>query len=801
MGVSTSESDCDDENNVILRFDQIKLLQNLTMLSEAKTATESVALLLESISMEHVNKKNTKTKKRPSNETIKHEEKIKIRLNETTEDEGKSKTRPKETIKNEDKNKNRPNQSIKNDGNTKSHQNEAIKTEDKTKKRPCNEIVTNEDRPKRTRKSHENQNENKWKCNICYETFHNKSNLYRHLKNVKLHPKRYCAEKIGSITRFRCGFCGQTYSNRGNVNRHLNSHHSRNITFESESDSDDDQVSSDTSVKDSDDKEEETEEKLLNVDIKMCVFVCEQCEVATPEIDRAVEHAQFHELPGYRPIPQTCQICKYTFEAQDVTEHSKIHDRANAFIRYEPFKLLNNEWSDIFQGLEDTLVNTIKSSTIYEHTRKVKMNTDDTDDSSSKPHLYQCGTCEMFVRPVEVKDHCDKEKDCLENQSGFHICDDCERFFVSDEALSEHVLEEKENVTFKTVTFNCEQDLPINRALRKLQNNLQQENVSNTGEEAARKTRQSTQNEKEIVILDNRPITQFCQECNKFLSVSDITAHEATHRHKNNKNEAEENMSTEQDFSDNINEKGNIPGNNSNKVESIGHIMDHINQITSILKDKEDIIDNNTMRIENVRSILNTDSADQCKIGLDDGFRTIGNALRHDLGENFKKCFNNDADIASKDSTANNMKIPDNNKGLGGSSSGQNNIEDDIADDKSQLQHIIEAMHIKLSNTNEVIEISDEEHEVNSNLIEVKVKEEMVEIEDDKSQIQHIIAAVEKELNNVRGSVDLTDDPEKTAVTNVNESKDENDREISQRNLERIIEVKLKNKELMSNPE
>lgn len=779
MRVSTSGSDSDDENNVVICFDPIKMIQSLSILSTMKTATESITLLLQSISIEHANRPR---KKRPT-----------------------------------------------------------------TRKRPSDETKIDEDTNKRARKAPEKdpeipeaQDNSKWKCYICYKTFHNESNLHRHIKNTKIHRSRYCPEEIDDdTTRFRCGFCGATYSNRGNVNRHIKSHHSNVQKSENKCDAKDIKMSVDTSPEVNSDHEEQ---EFVNVDITMCVFVCEQCEVATPVIDRAVEHAQFHELPGYRPIPQTCQICKYTFEAQDITEHFKIHERDNEFIPYDPLKLLNNEWSDIFQGLDDTLINTIKSSTIYEHTRKVRMNTDDSDDPSSKP-LYQCGMCEMHVRPAEVEDHCNKEKACLENHSVFHVCENCDRFFFTEEALSEHVAEEEENSTFKVVTFNHEWDLPINRALRNLQNNLhlagensQQEKVSNTTEQAATKNQQSKKIKKAIVVLDKYPITQFCQDCGKFISISELKTHDATHRYNNNATEDEENhtddeMSIVENCLENNNERGNIPDDNPDGVEIRNeNIVDHIANMQE--DGEEEIIANNTVRIENVRSIINTASANQfTMIRPDDSFRTIENELRHDLRENFiKYSAIHIANNASKQSNSNNeiIETPDESDHNNDSncrlptpstSSDQNKVSEDnqIVDDKSKLEHIIKAIRLKqLYKTNEIIEISDDENEeedsnrkvptpsTSPDLIRVLIKEE-VDIEDDKSEIQHIINAIDRQINQANNIFDLTDESEDTAATesnvvatvNAHQDAEENNEETTSE-LQRIIEMTLKNKQLMS---
>ncbi|XP_048002465.1 zinc finger protein Xfin-like [Leguminivora glycinivorella] len=267
--------------------------------------------------------------------------------------------------------------------------------------------------------------------------------------------------------------------------------------------------------------EEESEQDVSG----LIIYQCGECEVAATTCDASIEHAQLHHFPRYSPIIQTCAVCNFSFEAQCFADHSSNHLNNNDYkvVKFYPSKLLD-DWSVMFQGLSETHAARIRSSSTYQHTRRVKMNSD-------VPYgipVYQCGKCELYIRPKDVETHC-YNNICLENQTPGHFCSDCEIYFFTSVALTEHEKDHKNYGpdSFRTVTFNRKEDELINRALQNIQNNA-------VSKEARNKTETPQKNRgKEITVIEDVVISVFCSHCKQSIMYSEFEAHAATHNNEN----------------------------------------------------------------------------------------------------------------------------------------------------------------------------------------------------------------------------------------------------------------------------
>ncbi|XP_063371854.1 uncharacterized protein LOC134660084 [Cydia amplana] len=311
----------------------------------------------------------------------------------------------------------------------------------------------------------------------------------------------------------------------------------------------------------------------------LIIYQCAECGVAATTCDASIEHAQLHHFPSYTPIPQTCAVCKFSFEAQCFADHSSNHLNNNEYkiVKFHPSKLLDN-WSDMFEGLSESHADRIKSSSTYQHTRRVKMNS----SAASGIPLYQCGKCELYVRPKDVEGHC-YNKICLENQTPGHFCSDCDIYFFTSVALTEHEKDHKDYGPefFRTVTFNCMVDEPINRALQNIQNNSISKETSHDITETQQRNRG-----KEIKILENSVVSVFCDYCRKSIIHSEFEAHAATHNQSADSSQCEENQMTEEEPNS---VESNITGHNSGEVIPQTDVNDKENQETEVAQERNTV--------------------------------------------------------------------------------------------------------------------------------------------------------------------------------------------------------------------
>lgn len=293
----------------------------------------------------------------------------------------------------------------------------------------------------------------------------------------------------------------------------------------------------------------------------LIIYQCGECEIAATTCDASIEHAQLHHFPRYTPIPQTCAVCQFSFEAQCFADHSSNHLNNNEYkiVKFHPSKLLDN-WSDMFEGLSETHVDRIKSSSTYQHTRRVKMNS----NVASGIPLYQCGKCELYVRPKDVEGHC-YNNICMENQAPGHFCSDCEIYFFTSVALTEHEKDHKmySPEFFRTVTFNCKEDELINRALQNIQKNTISKETSRDNTETQQRNRG-----KEIKIIEDVVVSVFCDYCKQSIVYSEFEGHAAIHKNQNaDSSQCEENQRTGEELQDRNNVDSNLKeGHKSGEV-------------------------------------------------------------------------------------------------------------------------------------------------------------------------------------------------------------------------------------------
>ncbi|XP_063545236.1 uncharacterized protein LOC134753315 [Cydia strobilella] len=315
----------------------------------------------------------------------------------------------------------------------------------------------------------------------------------------------------------------------------------------------------------------------------LIIYQCAECGVAATTCDASIEHAQLHHFPLYTPIPQTCSVCQFSFEAQCFADHTLNHLNNNEYkiVKFHPSKLLDN-WSDMFEGLSETHAGRIQSSSTYQHTRRVKMNS----NMASGIPLYQCGKCEQYVRPKDVEGHC-YNNICMENQDPGHFCSECEIYFFTSVALTEH---EKDHKTygpeyFRTVTFNCMEDELINRALQ----NIQKKSISKESSRDNTETQQMNRG-KEITILENSVVSVFCDYCKKSIIYSEFEAHAATHNQSADSSQCEENQRTEEEPNS---VESNVTSHNSGEVIPQTDVNDEENQETEEASQERNNVDSN----------------------------------------------------------------------------------------------------------------------------------------------------------------------------------------------------------------
>ncbi|XP_063391904.1 uncharacterized protein LOC134677388 [Cydia fagiglandana] len=313
----------------------------------------------------------------------------------------------------------------------------------------------------------------------------------------------------------------------------------------------------------------------------LIIYQCAECGVAATTCDASIEHAQLHHFPSYRPISQTCSVCQFSFEAQCFADHSSNHLNNNEYkiVKFHPSKLLDN-WSDMFEGLSETHADRIKSSSTYQHTRQVKMNS----NMASGIPLYKCGKCELYVRPKEVEGHCHNNI-CMDNQTPGHFCSDCDIYFFTSVALTEHEKDHKDYGPdcFRTVTFNCMQDELINRALQNIQKNSNSKETSRDITES-----QQRNSGKEITILEDTVVSVFCDYCKKYIIYSEFEAHAAIHKQSADSSQCEENQRTEEPSS----VESNVPGHTGEVVPQ-SDVNDEENQITEEVSQERNNVETN----------------------------------------------------------------------------------------------------------------------------------------------------------------------------------------------------------------
>ncbi|XP_063630978.1 uncharacterized protein LOC134802316 [Cydia splendana] len=313
----------------------------------------------------------------------------------------------------------------------------------------------------------------------------------------------------------------------------------------------------------------------------LIIYQCAECGVAATTCDASIEHAQLHHFPGYRPIPRTCSVCQFSFEAQCFADHSSNHLNNNEYkiVKFHPSKLLDN-WSDMFEGLSETHADRIKSSSTYQHTRRVKMNS----EMASGIPLYKCGKCELYIRPKEVEGHCHNNI-CMDNQTPGHFCSDCDIYFFTSVALTEHEKDHKDYGPdfFRTVTFNSMEDEVINRALQ----NIQKTSIS---KETSRDNIESQQRNsgKEITIIGNTVVSAFCDYCRKSIIYSEFEAHAATHNQSADGSQCEENQRAEEPSS----VESNVTGH-SGEVVPQTDVNDEENQMTEEVSQERNNVESN----------------------------------------------------------------------------------------------------------------------------------------------------------------------------------------------------------------
>lgn len=187
------------------------------------------------------------------------------------------------------------------------------------------------------------------------------------------------------------------------------------------------------------------------------IYIC-NCFRTQESYDAAVEHAQEHLVAKYN----NTEISQANTLVYETNINDKIHIK---MVRYNFDALLTDAWYEIFNNVA-TYKDRILSSSIYKHSRSVKLHSEDTESCTGVP-MYKCEGCQLFFHPTEVEGHFKKCKVCSSDASKKFICEICDIRCYSEDALEHH----KENHAqgFKLVTFNNKNDKLMNWILGKLQ--------------------------------------------------------------------------------------------------------------------------------------------------------------------------------------------------------------------------------------------------------------------------------------------------------------------------------------------